>query len=200
MHTICTIFLMLWTLIGSATLSADATKFNPLSVTVTAKPPAGGVPVGSVIAWPVSRLPTGEEAEKWLECDGRSISQADYPELVSVVGDKLPDYRGLFLRGLGTTTSSHYGTVNHTSGKIGELQGDAIRNITGTFWAEVEYDNHGGPTGAFYRTGRRTMDGEGKEDSSTEDEFGFSASRVVPTDDENRPANTAVIYVIRAKP
>ena len=39
--------------------------------------------------------------------------------------------RGLFLRGYGAQTSSHYGSVVHQSGELGMIQGDAIRNITG---------------------------------------------------------------------
>ena len=56
-----------------------------------------------------------------------------YPELVGVVGSTVPDYRGIFLRGQGSQTSTHYGTVTHSSAALGQLQGDGIRTIWGTF-------------------------------------------------------------------
>ena len=52
-----------------------------------------------------------------------------YPELAGLVGSREPDYRGIFLRGHGSQTSTHYGTVTHTSAGLGQLQGDAIREI-----------------------------------------------------------------------
>lgn len=48
----------------------DATSFNPVPIAVEAQA-IGGVPVGTVIAWPVSSAPS--DAEKWLECDGSPI-------------------------------------------------------------------------------------------------------------------------------
>lgn len=79
-------------------MGADSTSFNPTTVAVVPKG-AGGVPVGTVIAWPVSRNP--EDMDKWLECDGRSISSAVYPELFAVVGGSVPDYRGKTFYGRG---------------------------------------------------------------------------------------------------
>ena len=52
-----------------------------------------------------------------------------YPELVALIGTTVPDYRGIFLRGHGSQVSTHYGTVTHASASLGELQGDAIRNM-----------------------------------------------------------------------
>jgi len=51
-------------------IGSDATSFNPLVVHVEAKA-IGGVPVGTIIAWPTNSAPS--DAEKWLECDGRPI-------------------------------------------------------------------------------------------------------------------------------
>ena len=78
-----------------------------------------------------------------------------YPELVGVVGSRVPDYRGIFLRGQGSQTSTHYGTVTHSSAALGQLQGDGIRTIWGTFvggdWSG--HDNQGGSSGAFWPAG-----------------------------------------------
>lgn len=55
-----------------------------------------------------------------------------YPELVALIGGSVPDYRGIFLRGHGSQVSTHYGTVTHSSAGLGQFQGDATRNLTGT--------------------------------------------------------------------
>ena len=55
-----------------------------------------------------------------------------YPELVAVVGSTVPDYRGIFLRGHGSQTSTRYGAVVHSSAGLGQLQGDGIREIWGS--------------------------------------------------------------------
>ena len=56
-----------------------------------------------------------------------------YPELFALTGGTVPDLRGLFLRGYGSQqyNSGGYGVVFHASVALGQIQGDAIRNITG---------------------------------------------------------------------
>ena len=155
-----------------------------------------GVPVGTVIAWPANSLP--QESGTWLECNGQSC--AAYPKLVAVLGKStVPDYRGIFLRGYGSHTSSHYGTVTHQSGALGELQGDTIRNITGKY-SGYEFGNSDGSKrqeGALYDTGERWYSGN-RNHSDQSITLGFDASRVVPTATENRPVNIAVKYLIKA--
>ena len=173
---------------------ADATSFDPTRVEVKAKG-SGGVPVGMILAWPVGQNP--EDMDNWLECNGQSISPSVYPELFAVVGGQVPDLRGLFLRGYGAQTSSHYGSVVHQSGELGMVQGDAIRNITGSSGDSPN-------SGAYYygalaggAGGARKFAGEGLRGRSA---INFDASRVVPTAEENRPVNTAVRFLVRARP
>ena len=71
-----------------------------------------------------------------------------YPELVALIGGNVPNYQGVFLRGYGGQTSYHYGAVGHWSAGLGELQGDAIRNITGTHSSRGPR-LHGGQQGPF---------------------------------------------------
>lgn len=65
-------------------------------------------PVGSIVAYTVNTSPTG-----WLVCDGSSVKKETYSKLYEVLGNtfgeneeeetfNLPDYRGAFLRGIGT--------------------------------------------------------------------------------------------------
>ena len=118
-----------------------------------------------------------------------------YPELVALVGAKVPDYRGIFLRGLGSQTSTHYGTVTHSSAGLGQIQGDAIREI----WGDI-------PTGAveenvlFSGAFGRAQLGMGADGREGEDYgISFRASWVTPVAQEIRPVNRSVRYLIRAR-
>lgn len=126
-----------------------------------------------------------------------------YPELVGVVGGNAPNYQGVFLRGYGGQTSYHYGVVGHWSAGLGELQGDAIRNITGTHSSEVLMvgsTNTYGVTGAFYDAGSSGGRHIKSKTFDPGDQIrGFDASRVTPVAQEIRPVNRAVRYLIRAK-
>lgn len=157
----------------------------------------GGVPIGTIIIWGYAKNPS-EDYGVWLDCDGRNVS--NYPNLVAAIGSTtIPDYRGLFLRCQGSQTVA--GTV-HTSPAVGSKQGDAIRNITGSFLVDDMMLGHHGaakPTGAFHEGSR--YDYDAKSSLSVGEDGGMlllDASRVVPTADENRPVNATVRFLIKA--
>ena len=160
---------------------------------------ASGVPVGTVITWASATNPN--ENGTWLECNGQSCTA--YPELVRVLGSStVPDYRGVFLRGLGSVTSTHYGTVQHQSNGLGKLQGDSIRNIYGRFVVDDiigdgGYGHEFPPDGAFKVVGSANYDAR-SHDTWAGHLLSFNASYVVPTANEDRPINRAVRYFIRA--
>lgn len=125
-----------------------------------------------------------------------------YPELVALVGSCVPDYRGIFLRGHGSQVSTHYGTVTHASAGLGELQGDAIRPITGHIIDAVAggKDGHWGSTGGAFYGGSTTVDGADPSRHGPDYwNIYFDASRVTPVADEARPVNRSVKFLIRAK-
>ena len=97
----------------------------------------------------------------------------------------MPDLRGLFLRGDGGNSAG-----------LGEQQGDAIRNVYGTF------GQHGSASasGAFYRSTGCREDIRSSFNEWTGNGVALDLSRVVPTADENRPVNMAVRYLVRARP
>ena len=177
-------------------VAADGTSFNPTTISV--KSVGASIPVGTVITWPSNSWPS--DRDNWLECNGQSISSAVYPELVGVVGWNVPNYQGVFLRGYGGQTSYHYGAVGHWSARLGELQGDGIREI----WGELSYlprsrDGEVGQSGslAFWNEGRNQwMNDAGKAPSGA---MNFYASRSTPVVGEIRPVNRAVRYLIRAR-
>lgn len=170
----------------------------------------GSVPVGSIIAWPSATDP--DDMANWLECNGQTINSTDYPKLYALVGSKVPDLRGLFLRGLGSQSFSQNNgsTVGTTatlyaSGTLGAVQGDAVRNMTGTLGdgansqaASSSSTNENSGTGVFSRSLRGVSRGTGEASYSCYVQ-NFDASLVVPTANENRPVNMAVRYLIRSK-
>lgn len=107
-----------------------------------------------------------------------------------------PNYQGVFLRGLGGQYSDHYGATLHQSAGLGEIQGDAIRNIYGSLPVN-DNGNFPDPTGAFYYLDTYLYGPEDLDDRAG-GRYGFSAANVVPTANENRPINKAVRYLIRA--
>ena len=60
---------------------------------------SGGVPIGTIIAWPGTAEPT--EYGVWLLCNGQS--SAAYPKLRSIIGNTVPNLNGRFLEGTTST-------------------------------------------------------------------------------------------------
>jgi hypothetical protein len=161
--------------------TADSTSFNPVPIAVAAEG-AGALPIGTIITWPVSTNP--QDMDKWLECNGQSTN--GYLELAAIVGATVPNYQGMFLRGRGTQTfnSGGYGNVLHAAGALGQIQGDAIRNVTGSFATDYSPGHHYAPSGAFFNNGYSP--GRGWDEASAI-MVGLDFSRSVPTATENRP-------------
>ena len=143
-----------------------------------------------VVAWTLSANPS----DNYLECNGQVVDSTKYPKLYALMHN-VPDYRGMFLRGLGGNSAS-----------LGITQGDAIRNITGTFGRvddqmgkNADGSSGGITNGAFYLTSNPGWDWESKNGNNSSSMLHFEASRVVPTAEENRPINKAVRYFIKAK-
>ena len=142
-----------------------------------------GLEVGMVVAWTLSSNPS----DSYLECNGQAIDGSKYPKLYALMHN-VPDYRGMFLRGLGGNSDN-----------LGVLQGDAIRNITGEINMEVQDISYKYATEAFF-IGENIAVGDGQKGAFGEMyRAGFDASRVVPVANENRPINKAVRYFIKAK-
>ncbi|WP_315510118.1 phage tail protein [Campylobacter showae] len=160
-----------------------------------------GLPIGAYLSYPSQKtIPTG-----FLIADGRELKKTEYPELFEVIGYtyggsgqnfNLPNFAdGKFMRGIGGNAAA-----------LGTAQQDAIRNITGKFQTSAEEfisetnpntKNHRG-WGAFQRYdaqgARPTLNTTGKNLA-----YDFDASRVVPTANENRPLNMAVVVIIKVK-
>ncbi|HGT8263109.1 TPA: phage tail protein [Escherichia coli] len=154
------------------------------------------LPVGIPVPWPSATPPTG-----WLKCNGAPFSAEEYPELAKVYPtNKLPDLRGEFIRGWDDGRGIDAGR------EILSAQGDAIRNITGTFGDGETAVN---ASISFYRADgvfvtqkkiRNTIGNTTIIADTPNNPYliNFDASRVVPTASENRPRNIAFNYIVRA--
>ena len=83
-------------------------------------------PVGTIMAFAgnVASIPA-----KWLPCDGRTLSDVDYPELASIFAGTpytghpnftIPDLRSQFI----------YGAATITNGEIGDIGGEETHTLT----------------------------------------------------------------------
>jgi len=167
-------------------MSADEAKFNDC-------------PPGTVVTLASQNIPTGY---RLLKCNGAAYSRSAYAELFAAIGTffgagdgvntfNVPDARGEFPR------YADDGRGIDVGRSIGSKQGDAIRNITGEApggsGARVPASSY---TGAFFLSEKAA----GR--ISTGENWGlltakFDASRVVPTANENRPRNIALLACIR---
>lgn len=128
-----------------------------------------------------------DEPTNFLICNGQSC--IGY-EIEDIGITKVPDLRGKFTRMIGGNSLG-----------MGIEQGDAIRNITGTFgndWFDVFIEHTDTlPTGVFSMSESKHK-GRSTAVSTTHYNkiMSFDASSVVPTAVENRPINMAFNYII----
>lgn len=152
-----------------------------------------GLPIGAYLSYPSQKtIPAG-----FLIADGRSLKKAEYTELFDVIGYtyggsgdnfNLPNFAdGKFMRSVGGNAAA-----------LGVAQDDAIRNITGTL---PPYDAGDMPRGGEYGVFKQHSGGGPVVIGAQQTRwyYTFDASRVVPTANENRPLNMAVVVIIKVK-
>lgn len=142
------------------------------------------IPVGAVMAFAQPTPPTG-----WLACNGQSVLRSGaggYPNLFAAIGTtygsdnsttfKLPDLRGLFVRGTGTSV---IGSTSYTGGPVGTRQNDEFKSHSHKY---KYYDDAQGGV----EFGETHNDGKKYDLNTTE--VGGS---------ETRPANISLLYCIK---
>ena len=171
------------------------------------------VPVGSIMYFNAESAPVG-----YLAADGTAVLKKDYPKLYAVIGDRykaegaaigaehfrLPDLRGEFIRGL----DGMRGVDSNRA--LGSRQGDAVRNVKGgfvvpdnMFQQHEEWSKGRGQTpidkNPFFSDVSKGRFGYGDQNDATVGGwFAFDMSRTVPTADEVRPRNVALLACIKA--
>lgn len=89
-------------------------------------------PVGSILLWTSKLVPSG-----YLPCDGSVKSPADLPELFAVIGNsyggdgvvtfKLPDFRGVFIRGIDDMGTERGPARRDLVRQLGQLQDEELK-------------------------------------------------------------------------
>lgn len=149
-----------------------------------------------VVAYFASETPpTG-----FLEANGSLLLRADYPALFDRIGTRwgagdgstsfrIPDLRGVFIRGWDN------GRGIDPTRAFGDLQNDAMQNITGTIAGVVMGDWGITGSGAFQHLGTY---GIGRSSSGQyAHSLSFDASRVARTAAETRPTNVSLLPCIK---
>jgi len=191
---------------------------------LTMQAKSNGVPVGTVISWPIASMP--EDAENWLECDGRVVPSSY--ELAKIM-TRTPDYRGQFLRGVGgkagvlgavqkesvyvpKSNAGNFFLNNIGLGFVLEYhivdEGwgdenhwyDAYRNVCTQYNAQSSYTyNYGvSSNGAFSPHTYTTFGRVNILYSATGSTLAMPIE-IMTKDEETRPENIAVRYLIRAQ-
>lgn len=137
----------------------------------------GVIPIGGVIAWPTSSVPTN-----YLECDGSTFSAGTYAALNTLLGgNTLPDLRGEFVRGWDNSRGVDSGRAI-LSTQAGQMPSHT-HNV---------YTHAGDPAGS-------TANGAGGGDTvNTVTDGVTSATGGTSNSSETRPRNVAFMYVMRA--
>lgn len=164
----------------------------------------GIIPSGAVMYFAGRNAPTG-----WLKANGAAVSRTTYADLFAAIGTtygagdgrstfNLPDLRAEFLRGWDDGRGIDSGRA------FGSAQSDAIRNIKGSLEALYGSDRYALYTkaeGAFTTDlddgGNETFKGSGNNYANRKKRVVFDAGRSVPTADENRPRNIALLACIK---
>ena len=150
----------------------------------------GGLPIGSIIALGGKTVPFG-----FFECDGRVLSRGAYIQLYEAIGTLWGSTSESDFKLPNLTEAERFLRSRSGSLQVGTLQGDAIRDIKGTFnpWA---FKTGLGSTGVFKDgvIGCQCFNASGQANGQLVD---FDISRVHPTADEVRPKSAVVMYCIK---
>ncbi len=155
---------------------------------------SGGVPTGTVIWYAAVNPPKG-----FIVCNGQSTS--GYSKLASIVGSNVPDLQGAFIRGYGEQSFTQNNgniigntTTIHQSGNLGECQGDSLRKIYG--YISMGHLDYYGSQGVF----SHSLGGIANYGTSVYAQIPsiyFDSSRIIPTSNEIRPFNVALLPCIK---
>jgi microcystin-dependent protein len=167
---------------------SDAIRAEALGRVATTLEPA---PPGAVVPFAGPTIPSG-----WLPCNGQAISRKDYGALYSAIGQtygkgdgistfNVPDYRGLFLRGVDDTGNRDRERAKRKAG-LGSVQADEVGpHVHPELGLQVRESTG---SGAYYAVGAASNWG------------GFPKPQTnshVNQGKETRPINIAVNWIIK---
>jgi microcystin-dependent protein len=172
-----------------------------------------GAPAGVIMAFAGTVAPTG-----FLACQGQAVSQVTYAALYDAIGAtwntggegagnfRLPDLRGMFVRGTGTNaTGSSSGAVGPS---VGSYAVDTYLNHNHTASSSVTDPSHahsytaGGAVGFAYDPGFSGANSSNPSGQTTSaNTTGITVATTVATSTtggtETKPKNYGVLYIIK---
>lgn len=155
-------------------------------------------PSGMIMTFAGDFAPVG-----WLKANGAAVSRTAYAKLFAAIGTRygagdghsafnLPDLRGEFLRFWDDLRGVDAGRG------LGTWQNDAIRNIAGNAATYTQDDiRPNGVLGISNKATRGIVWENNWQNFGIQAQLDFDASRVVPTANENRPRNIALLACIK---
>jgi len=169
------------------------------------------LPVGTVVAFagkissssdPPSDSTTNIEVLGWMLCDGKSLGVSQYPDLFAVLGYlygggkdnfKIPDYRGIFLRGVDDSIAAkdpdRSKRKDPDPGKDGTNEGVGSRQQDALQTHKHEYALLNPTTGGTDNKAAMLVDGVKPLTSGPQEPALIS--------EETRPKNVYVHYIIK---
>ena len=185
-----------------------------ISSSVTGSTAARGV--GEIIPWVSSSVPS-----EYLPCDGRIVAMASFPDLHSVIGNQynsgtladgtttfaLPDFRGYFLRGIAADDTVDKDGVR----AVGSIQEDSTAQSKNTINIKEDGDHsHTIKTASYTYSNTHTAGSYPSGGGSYQQPYAGADAPIVNDgshhhpitgfDEETRPKNVAVNWVIRVYP
>jgi len=164
------------------------------------------VPSGTILPYAGTTVPVG-----YLACDGAEYSKSQYSSLYSAIQNiwgtasnsnnfKVPDLRGLFLRGVDGTANRDPDKTSRTSLTAGQNSGNKVGS-----YQKDELKSHKHNNGAYLED-KAGLQRYGKDANSIKQFYaytshivnhatGFTSNEGVAT--ETRPANIYVLYIIK---
>jgi microcystin-dependent protein len=174
-------------------ITVDGQELRPrsqiLPTASTAPPPAhevGTTPPGSIVAYASERIPDG-----WLLCDGSSIPEGPAYERLREIfkTGKLPDLRGVFLRGVGQNADPAFRYSGDASREVLQFQADEFKAHEHRFDDFTFSENSGVPGKAWGSSGKSDIDNSPGSP--------FSHLTASSGGAETRPKNAAVYWMIK---
>ena len=153
---------------------------------------AVGIPIGAIIAWPLSSIPNN-----YLLANGAAVSRTNYSKLFGVYGTRFGSGDGSSTFNLPNMTDRFLGGAGSRY-TVGSTYSDGLPNITGTMDAINDIDHLFDPTGAFYRLSK--VVGESYRSNADNAGYGFDASRansIYGRASYVRPSTFGVNFIIR---
>jgi microcystin-dependent protein len=161
-----------------------------------------GAPAGVIMAFAGTTAPSG-----FLACEGQAVSQTTYASLYAAIGAtwntggegagnfRLPDLRGMFLRGAGTNATGS------SSGAVGPAVGTYAADTYLNHSHAITDPGHTHTVGAFATTGLAGGGtsynvGSGSTNTGTST-TGITVNTSTTGGTETKPKNYGVLYIIK---